>query len=107
MTGADEVKIFMAPQKPKEIAAVAPNGEKTAQAADALPKEAKPALEITPEQAARYEHEGAEQIGIHGSISGEFIDGARVVYDNLLDEGIKVRHAPGRLAKAVLSLPTT
>jgi uncharacterized cofD-like protein len=62
---------------------------------------------ITPEQAARYEHEGAEQIGIHGSISGEFIDGARVVYDNLLDEGIKVRHAPGRLAKAVLSLPTT
>jgi len=62
---------------------------------------------ITPEQAERYEHEGAEQIGIHGSISGEFIDGARVVYDNLLDEGIKVRHAPGRLAEAVLSLPTT
>lgn len=59
---------------------------------------------ITPEQAARYEHEGAEQIGIHGSISGEFIDDARVVYDNLLDEGIKVRHAPDRLAKAVLSL---
>lgn len=61
---------------------------------------------ITPEQAARYEHDGAEQIGIHGSISGEFIDGARVVYGNLLDEGIKVRHAPERLAKAVLSLPT-
>ena len=61
---------------------------------------------ITPEQADRYEHEGAEQIGIHGSISGEFIDGATVVYDNLLAEGIKVRHAPDRLAKAVLSLPT-
>ena len=61
---------------------------------------------ITLEQAERYEHEGAEQIGIHGSISGEFIDGANVVYDNLLDEGIKVRHAPDKLAKAVLSLST-
>jgi uncharacterized cofD-like protein len=61
---------------------------------------------ITLEQAKRYEHEGAEQIGIHGSISGEFIDGANVVYDNLLDEGIKVRHAPDKLAKAVLSLST-
>jgi uncharacterized cofD-like protein len=59
---------------------------------------------ISPEQAERYEHEGAEQIGIHGSISGEFIDGSKVVYGNLLDEGIKVRHAPERLAKAVLSL---
>ena len=59
---------------------------------------------ITMEQAERYEHEGAEQIGIHGSISGEYIDGAKVVYDNLLDEGIKVRHAPERLANAVLSL---
>ena len=59
---------------------------------------------ITREQAERYEHEGAEQIGIHGSISGEFIGSAKVVYDNLLDEGIKVRHAPDKLARAVLSL---
>ena len=59
---------------------------------------------ITREQAERYEHEGAEQIGIHGSISGEFIGSAKVIHDNLLDEGIKVRHAPHKLAKAVLSL---
>ena len=59
---------------------------------------------ITSEQADRYEHEGAEQIGIHGSISGGFIGSAKVIYDNLLDEGIKVRHAPDKLARAVLSL---
>ncbi len=59
---------------------------------------------ITKEQADRYEHEGAEQIGIHGSISGEVIGSAKVIYDNLLDEGIKVRHAPEKLARAVLSL---
>ena len=59
---------------------------------------------ITQKQAERYEHQGAEQIGIHGSISGEIIDGAKIVYDNLLDEGDKVRHHPGRLAKSVLDL---
>lgn len=59
---------------------------------------------ISAEQAERYEHQGAEQIGIHGSISGGFIDGAKVVYDNLLDVGSKVRHAPERLAEAVLGL---
>ena len=59
---------------------------------------------INKEQAARYEHEGAEQIGIHGSISGEVIGGSKIVYDNLLDEGAKVRHDPERLAEAVLSL---
>ncbi len=53
MTGADEVKIFMAPQKPKETAAVVPEGEKAEKAADSLPKEAKPVPEITPEQAAK------------------------------------------------------
>jgi uncharacterized cofD-like protein len=58
---------------------------------------------ISQEQADRYEHEGAEQIGVNGSISGGLIGGARVIYDNLLDEGIKVRHAPDKLARAVLS----
>jgi uncharacterized cofD-like protein len=61
-------------------------------------------MPITREQAERYEHEGAEQIGLHGSLSGELMGGAKVVYDNLLDEGIKVRHAPDKLARAVLSL---
>lgn len=59
---------------------------------------------ISEEQAARYEHEGAEQIGIHGSISGEIIDGSKIVYGNLLDGGVKVRHDPERLAAAVLNL---
>lgn len=59
---------------------------------------------ITPLQAERYEHQGAEQIGVHGSISGEVIDGARIVYDNLLADGEKVRHDPEKLATAILAL---
>lgn len=59
---------------------------------------------ISPEQASLYFQEGAEQIGVHGSISGEFIDGAKIVYDNLLDNGPKVRHDPARLAMSVLKL---
>lgn len=59
---------------------------------------------ITPLQAERYEHQGAEQIGVHGSISGEVIDGARIVYDNLLADGEKVRHDPQKLATAILTL---
>ena len=54
-------------------------------------------------QSSLYEQEGAEQIGVHGSISGETIEGARIVYGNLLDAGEKVRHDPVKLAKAVLS----
>jgi uncharacterized cofD-like protein len=59
---------------------------------------------ISREQAEAYRREGSEQVGVHGSISGEFMDGSKVVYDNLLDDGPKVRHAPDRLANAVLSL---
>lgn len=59
---------------------------------------------ITKLQAERYEHEGAEQIGVHGSISGEVIDGARIVYDSLLAAGEKVRHDPEKLATAILTL---
>lgn len=58
---------------------------------------------ITALQAERYEHKGAEQIGVHGSISGEVIDGARIVYDNLLADGEKVRHDPQKLATAILT----
>ena len=57
---------------------------------------------ITEEQAARYADEGAEQIGVHGSITPEMIEGAEVVYGNLLDEGEMVRHQPEKLAQVVL-----
>lgn len=57
---------------------------------------------ITELQSELYELEGAEQIGVHGSISGETIEGAEIVYGNLLDEGEKVRHDPNKLAQAVL-----
>ncbi|MER3632951.1 MAG: hypothetical protein C4325_13035, partial [Blastocatellia bacterium] len=57
---------------------------------------------ITPVQAAKYRAEGAEQIGIHGSISDSDIDGTRIVYAKLLREGEKVRHDPARLARTVL-----
>lgn len=54
-------------------------------------------------QSSAYEQEGAEQIGVHGSISGDSIEGASIVYGNLLDAGEKVRHDPIKLAKTVLS----
>lgn len=53
-------------------------------------------------QLSLYEQEGAEQIGVHGSISGESIEGARIVYGNLLAAGDKVRHDPKKLADCVL-----
>ncbi|MGI8410709.1 MAG: gluconeogenesis factor YvcK family protein [Pyrinomonadaceae bacterium] len=57
---------------------------------------------ISGRQRELYKHEGAEQIGIHGSISGDTIEGAEIVYDNLLDEADKVRHSPDKVAKTVL-----
>lgn len=54
-------------------------------------------------QSSVYESEGAEQIGVRGSISGESIEGARIVYGNLLDAGEKVRHDSLKLAQTVLS----
>ena len=54
-------------------------------------------------QSELYEQEGAEQIGVHGSISAETMKGAEIVYGNLLDEGEKVRHDPKKLAQAVLT----
>ena len=57
---------------------------------------------ISEEQLLRYSEEGAEQIGVHGSISPETIEGAEIVYGNLLDEGEKVRHHPEKLAQVVL-----
>lgn len=57
---------------------------------------------ISDRQAELYTVEGAEQIGVHGSIAGSMIDGTEVVYANLLDEGDMVRHDPARLARVIL-----
>lgn len=54
-------------------------------------------------QASIYRSEGSDQIGVHGSISGDSIEGAKIVYGNLLDAGDKVRHDPLKLAETVLS----
>lgn len=53
-------------------------------------------------QSSLYDVEGAEQIGVRGSISAETIEGAKIVYGNLLDAGEKVRHDPAKLARTVL-----
>ncbi len=53
-------------------------------------------------QAKLYAEEGAEQIGVHGSISPETIEGAQIIYGNLLDDSEKVRHHPEKLAQVVL-----
>lgn len=56
---------------------------------------------VTEEQMAKYAEEGAEQIGVHGSINPETIEGAEIVYGNLLDEGEMVRHHPDKLAQVL------
>lgn len=58
--------------------------------------------QISDHQMQLYTDEGAEQIGVHGSISPETIEGAEIVYGNLLDEGEKVRHHAGKLAQVLL-----
>jgi uncharacterized cofD-like protein len=57
---------------------------------------------ITERQAELYELEGAEQIGVHGSIAEEDIEGARVVRADLLANDTMVRHDPGRLAATLI-----
>jgi len=59
---------------------------------------------ISDAQALIYTRDGAEQIGVHGSIYEDRIEGAQVVRANLLDDGDLVRHHPGRLARCVLEL---
>jgi len=61
---------------------------------------------ITPQQREIYALEGAEQIGVHGSISESTIEGVIIIYDNLLQEGEMVRHDPAKLAKVVLACPS-
>jgi len=58
-------------------------------------------------QAELYTKDGAKQIGVHGSIDEDVIEGARVVRANLLHNGPLVRHDPDRLAKTVLDLRMT
>lgn len=57
---------------------------------------------IKTEQAEKYGGKGARQIGIGNSISPETIEGVKIIYDNLLDKGEKVRHHPETLARTIL-----
>lgn len=57
---------------------------------------------ISDEQLSRYASEGAKQIGIGDSITPETVEGAEIVYGNLLDGNEKVRHHPEKLAQVVL-----
>lgn len=57
---------------------------------------------VSDRQAELYLREGAEQIGVHGSMNEEEIEGAVVIKRDLLDSGEKVRHDPAKLARTVL-----
>jgi conserved hypothetical protein, cofD-related len=57
---------------------------------------------INERQAAIYAEEGAQQIGVHSSISPASVHGAEIVCGDLLDDVEKVRHHPERLAQTVL-----
>jgi uncharacterized cofD-like protein len=57
---------------------------------------------ISETQTEKYLSEGAEQIGVDGSIGDDLIASGRVFYSDLLDNGEKVRHDPAKLASAVL-----
>lgn len=57
---------------------------------------------ITPKQQTKYTGEGAEQIGVRGSITPMTIDEVEIVYGNLLDDGEMVRHHPEKLAQVLL-----
>ena len=57
---------------------------------------------VSEEQMKRYSGEGAAQIGLADSISPETVEGAEIVYGNLLDGNEKVRHHPEKLAQVVL-----
>ena len=59
---------------------------------------------ISPEQAARYHAEGAQQIGMHDHLLEKaFGDETEIVRADLLDEGEKVRHNPEKLVRVLLA----
>jgi len=57
---------------------------------------------ISKAQQEKYESEGAQQIGVHGSVTPGTIEGAEIVYGNLLDDGEMVRHDPEKLAQVTM-----
>ncbi len=57
---------------------------------------------INSTQARRYENQGARQIGVADSITPHTIEGAEIIYGNLLDVNKKVRHHPDKLAQVVM-----
>ncbi len=57
---------------------------------------------VTAEQLVKYSAEGAEQIGVHGSIDASDFGGAEIVRSHLLADGDLVRHDPVLLADVVL-----
>lgn len=57
---------------------------------------------ISTEQLAKYSAEGAEQIGVHGSIHSSELRGAEIVASHLLADGDLVRHDSELLAEVVL-----
>jgi uncharacterized cofD-like protein len=57
---------------------------------------------ISKHQEEKYSSEGSQQIGVHGSVTPAAIEGAEIVYGNLLDEGEMVRHHPEKLAQVTL-----
>ena len=59
---------------------------------------------ISDVQAEKYTRDGAEQIGVHGSIDSDLVEGATVVHNDLLEDGELVRHDPDKLAETVLQL---
>ena len=54
-------------------------------------------------QSELYQTGGAEQIGVHGSMGDETIEGASVVRAHLLAEEDMVRHDPLKLARTILA----
>jgi uncharacterized cofD-like protein len=59
---------------------------------------------ITERQAELYDQEGAEQLE---QFPDAPIEGIRIIYDNLLDDGDMVRHDPEKLANLILSCVKT
>ena len=57
---------------------------------------------ISERQSELYQTGGAEQIGVHGSMADETIEGAKVVRAEMLADGNMVRHDPLKLARTVL-----
>ena len=57
---------------------------------------------ISEDQLRKYTGEGAQQIGVHASVSPTAVQSAEIVYGNLLDDGEKVRHSNDRLAQVAM-----